>query len=248
QKLQQVRDSLLSSGRSASLTTHIHELPAELFDAEEPPDADSIRVRAPASPSRRGRGSPPHSSPSSPPPPTSPPPRPVDLGRLVHRHEVLTVPIRLQTHASEVQMDPATGRCTFALLAFHGAYVGSRGQAGARAMLFGLPTRGRAGATADVQAFRMDPLVGLDAVCLGRSGRRAVWLERNWETDVFALVKADFGAPAAGEKRQPVVAPLLPPHLALPFEAHACQSLAFDEARGRPRRLRRGRAKPQCSN
>ncbi|KAL1668155.1 hypothetical protein GGF50DRAFT_97077 [Schizophyllum commune] len=285
-----------SPGRTASLITHIHALPAELFDAKEPPDAESVRARSPVPSLRARRGSPPQSSPSSPPPPTSPAPRPVELGPLVHRHEVPTVPIRLQTYASDVQMDPASGRCSFALLAFHGAYVGSRGQAGARAMFFSLPTRRRSttsngagvytsaqAASTDVQTFRMDPLVGLDAVCLGRTGRRAVWLERNWENDIFALVKADFGAPAGqgfgatatdgktvgaggksissdvdgkmvssnadgrtispdtnssanqttAEKRQPVIAPLLPPHLALPFEAHACQSLAFDEAKGR---------------
>ncbi|KAI5835077.1 hypothetical protein K523DRAFT_411818 [Schizophyllum commune Tattone D] len=274
-----------SPGRTASLTTHIHALPTELFDAEEPPDAESIRARTPVPSLRVRRGSPPQSSPSSPPPPTSPAPRPVELGPLVHRHEVPTVPIRLQTYASDVQMNPASGRCSFALLAFHGAYVGSRGQAGARAMFFSLPTRRRStasngagdyasnasaqAASTDIQTFRMDPLVGLDAVCLGRTGRRAVWLERNWENDIFALEKADFGAPAVegfgasarslevagkavsadgksispdikssaseamAEKRQPVIAPLLPPHLALPFEAHACQSLAFDEAKGR---------------
>ncbi|KAL1697078.1 hypothetical protein GGG16DRAFT_84715 [Schizophyllum commune] len=277
-----------SPGRTASLTTHIHALPTELFDAEEPPDAESIRARTPVPSLRVRRGSPPQSSPSSPPPPTSPAPRPVELGPLVHRHEVPTVPIRLQTYASDVQMNPASGRCSFALLAFHGAYVGSRGQAGARAMFFSLPTRRRStasngagiyasnssaqAASTDIQTFRMDPLVGLDAVCLGRTGRRAVWLERNWENDIFALVKADFGAAAGhafgalavgtewktasvdcnpissdakatgdprqtsqttAEKRQPVIAPLLPPHLALPFEAHACQSLAFDEAKGR---------------
>ena len=30
-----------------------------------------------------------------------------------------------------------------------------------------------------------------------------------------------------------VIAPLRPPHLALPFEVHACQLLASDEAKGR---------------
>ncbi|TRM64203.1 hypothetical protein BD626DRAFT_491076 [Schizophyllum amplum] len=225
-----------SPGRTASLVTHIHALPSELFDIEPPPERESIRARSPHTPPYRPRGSPPHSTPSSPPPPASPPPRLVELGPLVHRHEIPTVPVRLQTYASDVQMDPSTGRCALAVLAFHGAYVGSRGQAGARSTVFSLPRKRSDSASADVQTFRMDPLVGLDIVCIGRSGRRAVWLERNWETDAFALVKADFGAPGdkgAGEKRQLVVAPLLPPHLALPFEAHACQSLAFDEARGR---------------
>ena len=84
------------------------------------------------------------------------------------------------------------------------------------------------------------------------------------ENNIFALTKADLGAPAmdavdshdqqrrksvvvdqrqpsatgkqrqtAADQRQLVAAPLLPPHLVLPSHAHACQSLAFDEAKGR---------------
>ena len=68
----------------------------------------------------------------------------------------------------------------------------------------------------------------IDIICIGHTGRRAVWLERRWntETDAFILMKGSFGWP-------PLVAPLVPPHVALPFEFHACQSLAFDEATGR---------------
>ncbi|KAL0580947.1 hypothetical protein V5O48_001039 [Marasmius crinis-equi] len=66
----------------------------------------------------------------------------------------------------------------------------------------------------------------IDIICMGHTGRRAVWLERRWDTDAFVLMKGSFD-------RAPLVAPLVPPHMALPFEFHACQSLAFDEATGR---------------
>ncbi|KAJ8072471.1 hypothetical protein PM082_016030 [Marasmius tenuissimus] len=68
----------------------------------------------------------------------------------------------------------------------------------------------------------------IDMICMGHTGRRAVWLERRWntDTDAFVLMKGSFG-------RTPLVAPLVPSHVALPFVFHACQSLAFDEATGR---------------
>lgn len=67
-------------------------------------------------------------------------------------------------------------------------------------------------------------------VCVGQTGRRAVWMERRWDTDNFRLMKATFH-PSAEEP--PVVKNLLPPNVALPFETHTCQSMAFDETTGR---------------
>ncbi|KAJ7593087.1 hypothetical protein C8J56DRAFT_490403 [Mycena floridula] len=70
--------------------------------------------------------------------------------------------------------------------------------------------------------------IAIELVCVGDSGRRAVWLERNWETDRFTLMKATFSA-----INQSCAESLLHPHLVLPFEPSACQSLAFHESSGR---------------
>ncbi|KAJ7284971.1 hypothetical protein C8J57DRAFT_1497839 [Mycena rebaudengoi] len=78
--------------------------------------------------------------------------------------------------------------------------------------------------------FRTPSSSSAELVCLGETGRRAVWLERTWTTDEYTLMKASF-SPMEGEPV--VVAPLLPKHLALPFELHRCQTLAFDEPTGR---------------
>ncbi|PBL03629.1 hypothetical protein ARMGADRAFT_1157719 [Armillaria gallica] len=69
-----------------------------------------------------------------------------------------------------------------------------------------------------------------DIVCIGSSGRRAVWLERRWDTDVFTLMKGTF---SPEQKGPTIVEKLLPPHLVLPFEVVSCQSLAFEESTGR---------------
>ncbi|KAJ6505981.1 hypothetical protein DFH09DRAFT_1200777 [Mycena vulgaris] len=67
-------------------------------------------------------------------------------------------------------------------------------------------------------------------VCLGESGRRAVWLERRWTSDEYTLMKGIFSP--KGDKPV-VIEPLLARNLALPFELHMCQCLAFDESTGR---------------
>ncbi|KAJ6619726.1 hypothetical protein B0H10DRAFT_2024635 [Mycena sp. CBHHK59/15] len=67
-----------------------------------------------------------------------------------------------------------------------------------------------------------------EIVCLGETGHRAVWLERRWTSDEYTLMKATFSP-----NKPVVVAPLLARNLALPFELHTCQSLAFDESTGR---------------
>ncbi|RDB26056.1 hypothetical protein Hypma_006542 [Hypsizygus marmoreus] len=79
-----------------------------------------------------------------------------------------------------------------------------------------------------VQPFRTHPKASVDIICVGATGHRAVWLQRRWDTDEFELMKVSFS-----DSRAPKVAALLPRHLALPFEAHTCVSLAFDEATGR---------------
>ncbi|KAF8910651.1 hypothetical protein CPB84DRAFT_1764267 [Gymnopilus junonius] len=66
--------------------------------------------------------------------------------------------------------------------------------------------------------------VTFEPTCLGKTGRRAVWLSHQWNADVYVLMKASFGD---------IVAPLQPQGQALPFEPHTCQSLYFEEATGR---------------
>lgn len=71
-----------------------------------------------------------------------------------------------------------------------------------------------------------------DQVSIGDWGRRAVWLERRWDSDnpIPILMKAAF--PSDGSV---VVGSLLPSQTALPlpFQMHTCQCLALDEAMGR---------------
>lgn len=64
----------------------------------------------------------------------------------------------------------------------------------------------------------------MEPTCLGKTGRRAVWLSHQWNVDVFTLMKASFGD---------IVAPLHAADQALPFQPHTCQSLFFEEATGR---------------
>jgi hypothetical protein len=81
--------------------------------------------------------------------------------------------------------------------------------------------------TLTVQHFNVPAKTSVDKVCLGKTGRRAIWLQRHWDTDEFDVMKGSFSGP-------PKVGALFPRHLAFPFgPLHACQSLAFDEATGR---------------
>lgn len=71
--------------------------------------------------------------------------------------------------------------------------------------------------------------------CFGNSGRRAVWLEHQWDdtqtyVDQYFLMKATF--PSDPEERA-TIGPLLDRSIALPFEMHTCRSIAFHEATGR---------------
>ena len=64
-------------------------------------------------------------------------------------------------------------------------------------------------------------------VCVGITGRRGVWLERNWDREEVRLMRLSHTA--AGS----VAGVLVPPHPALPFTPATCHSLAFDEVTGR---------------
>lgn len=77
--------------------------------------------------------------------------------------------------------------------------------------------------------FPMSRGTSAEIVCLGKTGRRVIWLERKWDTDEFRLMKTtlDPGQPLAR------VDMLLAKHLALPFRPQACSSLGFDEGSGR---------------
>ncbi|THH14211.1 hypothetical protein EW146_g6093 [Bondarzewia mesenterica] len=67
-------------------------------------------------------------------------------------------------------------------------------------------------------------------VCVGSTGRRAIWIEQNWDSDRFRLMKAHF---PNGETESFTVNVLIPPNPSLPFSPEMCSTLAFDEATGR---------------
>jgi len=84
----------------------------------------------------------------------------------------------------------------------------------------------------NVQRFTLSPKASaiFDMVSVGETGRRAVWLQRRWDTDEFELMKASFSTESA---TLPQVGALVPASLALPLGSlHTCRSLAFDEAMG----------------
>jgi hypothetical protein len=64
-------------------------------------------------------------------------------------------------------------------------------------------------------------------VCVGVTGRRAVYQERHWEREEVKLMRLSHSS--AGS----MAGVLVPPHPALPFTPAACHSLAFDEVTGR---------------
>lgn len=81
-----------------------------------------------------------------------------------------------------------------------------------------------------VHVFSTPASAASDIICLGPTGRRAVWLERRWDTDSFTLMKATFFREG---KHAAIVERLLPAHTAMPFEIYSCQSMAFEESTGR---------------
>ncbi|KAJ7104181.1 hypothetical protein B0H15DRAFT_808867 [Mycena belliarum] len=90
--------------------------------------------------------------------------------------------------------------------------------------------KGRDGEPAFIYPFSTHTSASAEIICLGETGRRAVWLERRWTSDEYTLMKATFSPKG---KQPAVVEPLLARNLALPFELHMCQCLAFDECTGR---------------
>ncbi|KAG6820945.1 hypothetical protein H0H93_009181 [Arthromyces matolae] len=76
--------------------------------------------------------------------------------------------------------------------------------------------------------FKTPPKSSADVICLGDTGRRAVWLRRHWETDSFELMRGTFSRDKLAVKIQR----LLPRDMTLPFEIKNCLSLALDEAKG----------------
>ncbi|CAK5268536.1 unnamed protein product [Mycena citricolor] len=81
-----------------------------------------------------------------------------------------------------------------------------------------------------VHPFPTHTATSAEMVCLGETGTRAVWLEKQWGTDEFTLMKAII--PLDNTQRV-VVEPLLAKHKALPFELRRVQCLALEEATGR---------------
>ncbi|KAF9557424.1 hypothetical protein CPC08DRAFT_819882 [Agrocybe pediades] len=80
--------------------------------------------------------------------------------------------------------------------------------------------------------FDIPPDVTLENVSVGKTGCRAVWLSHQWSTDDYQLMKGSFSVrgDVLGHK---LISPLQPPELALPFQAHTCRSLYFENNTGR---------------
>ncbi|KAI0067465.1 hypothetical protein BV25DRAFT_1106393 [Artomyces pyxidatus] len=76
--------------------------------------------------------------------------------------------------------------------------------------------------------FPVDTSVKL--VRIGRTGRRAVWIEQNWDKDELRIMRSHFPEEDIGASN---VGVLLPNDPAFPFTPRMCQSMAFDEAAGR---------------
>ncbi|KAA1467485.1 hypothetical protein DENSPDRAFT_832549 [Dentipellis sp. KUC8613] len=65
---------------------------------------------------------------------------------------------------------------------------------------------------------------------VGPTGRRAVWIERNWDTDQTRLMKSYLPSEDTSSFNAGI---LLPPNPGLPFTPQLCHSIAFDEVVGR---------------
>ncbi|KAI5835074.1 hypothetical protein K523DRAFT_360139 [Schizophyllum commune Tattone D] len=118
----------------------------------------------------------------------------------LRRHEVPSTHTQLQTDALAVQMNAESGRCDFARWLSTPVYqsaveTAKRGGRSSRAH-----HRYQCARRLHRQklTFCKDPLVGLDAACLGDTEWRAVRSEPSWESDFFTLVKANFGWGAVG--------------------------------------------------
>lgn len=151
----------------------------------------------------------------------------LDLGPPVVEHETLEIAnVDFTLPSASISYNPSilpviasSSSQPFANLRTNGAYV------------FYFPLE--EGGEILMHQFHVADEASADFICLGQTGRRAVWLEHRWrygwEAEEFFLMKGGF---SPDPDKEPIVAPLLPSHLALPFELHTCQSLAFDEASG----------------
>lgn len=81
--------------------------------------------------------------------------------------------------------------------------------------------------------FPMPPETTVKLVRIGASGRRAVWIEHNWEFEETRVMRAHFPSEYPEEASVSVLIPAIPVNPALPFTPRAAQSLAFDETTGR---------------
>ncbi|KAL6302367.1 hypothetical protein BKA93DRAFT_736997 [Sparassis latifolia] len=77
------------------------------------------------------------------------------------------------------------------------------------------------------KCFLTPPDVSAQLAQVGATGRRAVWLEHNWEIQQKRVMRYRL------VDGKPVVDELLPPDPQLPFTPNTCHSLAFDEVSGR---------------
>jgi len=70
----------------------------------------------------------------------------------------------------------------------------------------------------------------LEIVCLGKGGRRVVWLEQQWDMGEYRLMKATIpttlGQCLLTQSLQPLA-------MAFPFQDHTCKLLWFEESAGR---------------
>ncbi|KZV62905.1 hypothetical protein PENSPDRAFT_758380 [Peniophora sp. CONT] len=81
--------------------------------------------------------------------------------------------------------------------------------------------------------FPMPPETTVKLVRIGASGRRAVWIEHDWEFEETRVMRAHFPAEDPEAASVSVLIPAIPVNPALPFTPRAAQSLAFDETTGR---------------
>jgi len=70
-------------------------------------------------------------------------------------------------------------------------------------------------------------------VRIGTTGRRAVWIEDNWETDESRLMRSYFPSDNLTAATVGALIPPVPVNPVLPFSPRECQSLAFSEVSGR---------------
>lgn len=84
-----------------------------------------------------------------------------------------------------------------------------------------------------VHTFTIPPNVSLEPICVGKAGKRVVWLLHEWNNDAYHLMKATFPKTGDPSLHPHLVVDLQPPELPLPFEPRDCKALYLEEASGR---------------